>query len=268
VLSDRVALVTGAARGIGFSIARKFAEHGCHIVLNTHRDLSEYEGGTERVESIVDLGVECRVVKADVTSGQEVADLVNGTITEFGKLDILVNNAAFAPHPKSLFDIPEEEWDRTLAVNLKGAFLLCREAGRHMVAAKYGKIINISATSGKSPVVNLAHYNSAKAALHMLTQEVALELAPFNVAVNCICPGIIQTELVESVIPPGVSKERFFKKFGEMNIPMARVGQPEEIANAALFLASEMSSYITGDILMVSGGSPLFRTTLPQPDNQ
>jgi 3-oxoacyl-[acyl-carrier protein] reductase len=267
MLDNRVALITGAARGIGFAIAKKFAEHGCDIVLNTHRDIGEYEGGTERVKRIADLGVQCRAVKADVTSSQEVADLVNGTIAEFGKLDILVNNAAFAPHPKSLFEIPEEEWDQTLAVNLKGAFLLCREAGRHMVAAKYGKIINISATSGMSPVVNLAHYNTSKAGLHMLTQEVALELAPFNVAVNCICPGIIRTELVESVIPPGVSKERFFKRFGETNIPMARVGQPEEIANAALFLASELSSYVTGDILMVSGGSPLFRTTLPQPDN-
>jgi 3-oxoacyl-[acyl-carrier protein] reductase len=267
VLADRVALITGAVRGIGFSIARKFAEHGCHIVLNTHRDLSEYEGGAERVASIADLGVECRALQADVTSSQEVTDLVDGTIREFGKLDILVNNAAFAPHPKSLFDIPEEEWDRTLAVNLKGPFLLCREAGRHMVSARYGKIINISATSGMSPVVNLAHYNSSKAGLHMLTREVALELAAFNVTVNCICPGIIQTELVESVIPSGVSKERFFRKFGEMNIPMARVGQPEEIANAALFLASEQSSYVTGDILMVSGGSPLYRTRLPEPDS-
>lgn len=267
MLDNHVALVTGAARGIGFSIAKKFAEHGCDIVLNTHRDLGEYPGGAERVKSLEDLGVRCRVMKADVTSSREVADLVNGTIAELGKLDILVNNAAFAPHPKSLFEIPEDEWDQTLAVNLKGAFLLCREAGRHMVAAKYGKIINISATSGMSPVVNLAHYNSSKAGLHMLTQEVALELAPFNVNVNCICPGIIQTELVESVIPPGVSKERFFDAFGKMNIPMARVGQPEEIANAALFLASELSSYITGDILMVTGGSPLFRTNIPQPEH-
>ncbi|MBW1944976.1 MAG: SDR family oxidoreductase [Deltaproteobacteria bacterium] len=262
MLKDRVAIITGAVRGIGLGIAKKFAENGCHIVLNVHPDQSEE--GVKKAKDIEGLGVTCMSVGADISDSKQVADLVRKTIGTFGKTDILVNNAAVAPHPKSVIDIPEEEWDLVLAVNLKGAFLLCKEVSPFMKQAGYGRIINISATSGIAPTIRDAHYNSSKAGLNMLTKDVAVELAPFNVTVNSICPGIIRTELTESVVPPGVDKTEFFASITKVNIPMERPGYPEDVANAALFFASDLASYVTGETLLVAGGAPLFRARIPE----
>jgi 3-oxoacyl-[acyl-carrier protein] reductase len=264
MLKDKVAIITGAAKGIGFGIAKKFAANGCHIVLNVHRDLKEYKNGINKKIELDQLGVKCLVVKADVSDGKQAARLIAEAIDIFGKIDILVNNAAYAPHPKSITDISEEEWDKVIDVNLKAAFLLCKEVGPYMKQARSGKIINISAVSGLSPLINDAHYNSSKAALNMLTKDVALEFAPFNINVNCICPGIIVTELVETLVPEGINKIAFFDTFARANVPMEKVGYPEDIGNAALFFASDLSAYITGEVLIVGGGVPLFRTSMPQ----
>lgn len=264
LLKDRIAIITGAAKGIGYGIAKKFAENGCHIVLNVHRDMKEYEGGLEKIKAIESFGVKCVAIKADVSNSKEVKEMVKETVSRFEKIDILVNNAAFPPHPKSLVDIPEEEWDQVLDVNLKGTFLMCKEVVSYMQKAKYGKIINISAISGLMPVIPDAHYGASKAGIQMLTQDLALDVAPLGINVNCICPGVIITELLEKVVPPGMDKNAFFDKFAKVNIPMQRPGYPEEIANAALFLASDLSSYITGQILVVAGGAPLTRTRSPQ----
>jgi 3-oxoacyl-[acyl-carrier protein] reductase len=262
MLKDKVAIITGAVRGIGFGIARKFAENGCHSVLNVLPDQSEE--GVKKAKDIEDLGVTCMCVGADISDSTQVADLVKKTTEAFGKVDILVNNAAVAPHPKSVIDIPEEEWDLVLAVNLKGAFLLTKEVGPFMKQAGYGRIINISATSSLAPTISDAHYNSSKAGLNMLTKDVAVELAPFNVTVNSICPGIIRTELTESVVPPGVDKTEFFAHITKVNIPMERPGYPEDVANAALFFASDLASYVTGETLLVAGGAPLFRARITE----
>jgi len=264
LLKDRVAIITGAAKGIGYGIAQKFAENGCHIVLNVHRDLKEYEGGTEKIKKIEAFKVKCLALKADVSNSKEVAGMVKETINRFGKIDILINNAAFPPLPKSLVNIPEEEWDTVLNVNLKGAFLMCKEVVPYMEKVKYGKIINISAVSGLTPVIPNAHYGASKAGIQMLTQDLALDLAPLNINVNCICPGVIVTELLNKVVPPGMDKKAFFEKMTKKNIPMQRPGYPEDIANAALFLASDLSSYITGHILVVAGGAPLTRLAPPE----
>jgi 3-oxoacyl-[acyl-carrier protein] reductase len=265
MLKGRVALITGAAsvKGIGFGIAKKFAENGCHIILNDIREPDK--GLLSEVKILEESGLKCHVVMADVSDSKQVTQMIKESTNKFGKIDILVNNAAFAPHPKSIIDIPEEEWDKVLAVNLKAAFLLCREVSPYMKKASYGKIINISAVSGLSPIISNVHYNSSKAALIMLTKDLALEFAPFNVNVNCICPGLIVTELTES-IAPGRDEEKkvFFEAFAKNNIPMQRAGYPENIANAALFFASDLSSYITGEVLAVAGGVPLFRTGLPK----
>ena len=133
-----------------------------------------------------------------------------------------------------------------------------------MQKVKYGKIVNISAVSGLMPVIPNAHYGASKAGMQMLTQDLALDVAPLGINVNCICPGVIITELLEKVVPPGMDKNAFFDKFSKVNIPMQRPGYPEDIANAALFLASDLSSYITGQILVVGGGAPLTRTRPPQ----
>jgi 3-oxoacyl-[acyl-carrier protein] reductase len=263
MLKDRVAIITGAARrGIGFGIAQKFAENGCHVILNDILELDEEV--LIRVERLKELGIECHFVRADISDSKQVAKIVKENIDTFGKVDILVNNAAYAPQPKSIIDIPEEEWDKTLAVNLKGAFLLCREVVPYMKQARYGKIINISAASGLSPGIMDAHYNSSKAGLIMLTKDVALEFAPFNINVNVICPGIIATELTETLAPQGVDKTEFLEALARKNVPMQRLGYPEDIANAALFFASDLSSYITGEVLLVGGGSLLVRLSLPE----
>jgi 3-oxoacyl-[acyl-carrier protein] reductase len=264
MLKGRVAVITGAAsiKGIGFGIAKKFAENGSHIILNDIREPDEET--LSELKKIENSGTKTLFIAGDITDSKQVAKLVKNTIDTFGKVDILVNNAAYAPAPKSILDTPEEEWDRVLAVNLKGPFLLCKEVGLHMKQAKYGKIINIAAVSGLAPVIPEVHYNSSKAALIMLTQDVALDFAPFNVTVNCICPGIIVTALTESVVPKGMDKKIFFQNMTKLNIPMQREGYPEDIANAALFLASDLASYITGQVLIVGGGAPLSRVKIPE----
>jgi NAD(P)-dependent dehydrogenase (short-subunit alcohol dehydrogenase family) len=264
MLENRVALVTGAAsvKGIGFGIARKFAESGCHIVLNDILDPDEEL--VQEIEKLGASGIRFHMAKADVSDSGQVAEMVKEVTNIFGHLDILVNNAAFAPMPKSVLDIPEEEWDKTLDVNLKGAFLLTKAVGPLMKENKFGKIINISAASGLWPSLPDAHYNAAKAALIMLTQDTSLDLAPFNVTVNCICPGVIITALTETVVPEGMETEAFFSAMTKKNIPMQRPGYPEDIANAALFFASEMASYITGQTICVGGGAPLTRLVIPE----
>jgi len=264
MLKGRIAIISGAAsaRGIGFGIAKKFAENGCRIILNDIRELDEEALG--KVKRIEEFGIKSHFIKADVSDSKQVASLVKETIDAFGKVDILVNNAAYAPYPKSIIDIQEEEWDKVLSVNLKAAFLLCKEVGPYMKQTKYGKIINVSAVSGLTPLINDAHYNSSKAALNMLTKDVALEFAPFNVNVNCICPGVIHTELTESIVPEGIDKTEFFETFAKINVPMQRVGYPEDVAKAALFFASDLASYITGEVLVVGGGVPLFRSSTPK----
>jgi 3-oxoacyl-[acyl-carrier protein] reductase len=264
MLKDRVAIITGGAKGIGFGIARTFAEHGCNLVLNVHHRIEDYEGGPEKVKSLKSLGIECFVVSGDVSNSGEARRLVQETIQKFGKIDILINNAAKAPFPKSILDVTEEEWDTVIDINMKAAYLLCKEVGPYMKQARYGKIINISAVSGTSPLISNVHYNSSKAGLNMLTKDVALEFAPFNINVNCISPGIIATELLETVVPKGMSKEVFFDGFAKSNVPMMRVGYPEDIAKVALFFASDMSSYITGEILLVAGGVPMSRSHMPE----
>jgi NAD(P)-dependent dehydrogenase (short-subunit alcohol dehydrogenase family) len=263
MLKDKVAIITGVARvkGIGFGIAKKFAENGCHVVLNDIREPDQEV--LNELKNWEKSGIKSQVVIANISSSKEVTKLVRETVNLFGKIDILVNNAAFAPRPKSILDISEEEWDKTLSVNLKGPFLLSKEVLTYMKKARYGKIINISAASGITPLITDAHYNSSKAALNMLTKDMALEFAPFNINVNCICPGIIVTELVESLVPKGMDKAAFFEAFSKNAAPMQRVGYPEDIGNATLFLASDSANYITGEVIVVGGGVPLFRATPP-----
>ncbi|MBI5444311.1 MAG: SDR family oxidoreductase [Deltaproteobacteria bacterium] len=261
MLKENVALITGAAsaKGIGFGIAKKFAENGCHLVLNDVRELDEPALGTLR--ELEGSGIRWLFAKADVSDAAQVKSLVQAALDVFGRIDVLVNNAAVAPLPKSVADIPVEEWEKVLAVNLKGPFLLTREVGPHMARRGSGRIINISATSGLMPAIMDAHYNSAKAGLIMLTKDTALEFAPANVTVNCICPGVIVTGLTETVVPPGVEPWAFFEGLTKRIVPMKRPGTPEDVAKAALFFASELGSYVTGEALLVAGGAPLTRLT-------
>ena len=255
LLSNRVAIITGGARGIGRGIALKFADEGCSIVIS---DVLANEA-EKTVEEISQKGRETIFLKCDVSSSSQVQDTVDQTISRFGKVDILVNNAGIAGAIKSIVDVSEEEWDRLLAVNLKGVFLCCKAVVPYMKEKGYGKIINISSSAAVAPPAPLIHYSAANTGVLGLTRDLALELAPFNICVNAILPGLIPTDMYDNlqVFPPGVNKESVFAEMAKMMAPMQRVGTPEDIAGAALFLASDLSAYVTGDRIIVGGGYPL-----------
>ena len=255
LLSNRIAIVTGGARGIGRGIALRFAEEGSSLVIV---DVLAREARQTEKE-ISKKGREGVFIECDVSNSSQVKDMVNQVVNKFGKVDILVNNAGIGPLPKSITDISEEEWDRVLAVNLKGVFLCSKVVVPHMKEKRHGKIINISSMGAIAPPGPNSHYSAAKAGILGLTRDLALELAPFNICVNAILPGAIRTDMFEQIIPPGANKEDFFMEMGKMFAPMQRMGTPEDIAGAALFLASDLSGYVTGDRLLVGGGSPLMR---------
>lgn len=255
LLSDRVAIITGGARGIGKGIALKFAEEGCRTVI---ADVLETEA-RETVEQVSERGVKGGFLRCDVSDSAEVQDAVGQVLMEFGKIDILVNNAGIGGFPQSITEISEEEWDRLLAVNLKGVFLCCKAVVPHMKERRYGKIINISSLGAIAPPAPNIHYSSAKAGILGLTSDLALELAPFNICVNSILPGAIRSEIWDPLIPPGINRDDFFEEVGKTVAPMQRVGTPEDIAGVALFLASKLSDYVTGDRILVGGGAPLIQ---------
>ena len=255
LLSNRVAIITGGARGIGKGIALKFADEGCSIVIT---DVLVNEG-EKTVKEISQKGREAIFLKCDVSSSSQVQDTVDQTISKFGKVDILVNNAGIAGAIKSIADVSEGEWDRLLAVNLKGVFLCCKAVVPHMKEKGFGKIINISSSAAVAPPAPLIHYSAAKTGVLGLTRDLALELAPLNICVNAILPGLIPTDMYDNlqVFPPGVNKESVFAEMAKVIAPMQRVGTPEDIAGAALFFASDLSGYVTGDRIIVGGGYPL-----------
>jgi NAD(P)-dependent dehydrogenase (short-subunit alcohol dehydrogenase family) len=253
LLSNRVAVITGGARGIGRGIALKFAEEGCSVVIT---DVLAEEA-KRTVEEVHNKGREGIFVKCDVSNSGQVQRMIDQVIKKFGKVDILVNNAGIGGVPKSITEISEEEWDKLLSINLKGYFLCCKAVVPHMKNKGYGKIINISSMAAISPPAPTINYSAAKAGVLGLTLDLALELAPFNICVNAILPGAIPTDMWNPTIPPGFNKEDFFKEVGKMASPMQRVGTPEDVAGVALFLASDLSGYVTGDRILVGGGAPL-----------
>jgi NAD(P)-dependent dehydrogenase (short-subunit alcohol dehydrogenase family) len=253
LLSNRAAIITGGARGIGRGIAYKFAEEGCSPAI---ADLEDEEAEKTLAE-ISKKGGDGLFVKCDISDRIQVQDMVTRIIKTFGKVDILVNNAGIGPLPRSIADVSEEEWDRVLAINLKGVFLCCQAVVPHLKEKGFGKIINISSMAALAPPAPNIHYSSSKAGVLGLTRDLALELAPFNICVNAIVPGAIRTDMYDRLIPPGASKEGFFTELGKSVAPMQRIGTPEDIAGAALFLASDLSGYVTGDRIIVGGGSPL-----------
>ncbi|MBN1322186.1 MAG: SDR family oxidoreductase [Thermoleophilia bacterium] len=254
LLEDRVAIVTGGAKGLGRGIAERFAKEGAGVTL---ADIAVPEA-EETQRAIEATGGRALAVKCDVTSADQVREMVAATIAAFGKVDILVNNAGSllgVPGATNLATVTEEAWDRVVDLNLKGAFLCSREVVPHMQAKGYGKIINMSSMGAIHPPMPTPHYNSAKAGLLGLTYDMATEFARHNIHVNAILPGPIRTTFYDkatgSMTPE--ETEAFFAMLGGM-VPLQRVGTPEDIAGAALFLASDLSSYVTGVALPVAGG--------------
>jgi 3-oxoacyl-[acyl-carrier protein] reductase len=241
-----VALVTGASKGIGRAIALEMAREGADVVVNYNQ--SE-EKAREVARAVEDLGRKVLLQKADVSRAADVEGMKKQVLREFGRVDILVNNAGTHFHLKT-WEMDEKEWSRVLGVNLDGVFLCSKAFSQEMRERKWGRIVNISSIIAFTGTDHEAHYGASKAGVVGLTKALALELAPYNVTVNAIAPGWIETDMTSAAT--GDEK----KKALEM-IPLRRFGQPEDIATAAAFLASEKASYITGQTLHVNGGEAL-----------
>jgi NAD(P)-dependent dehydrogenase (short-subunit alcohol dehydrogenase family) len=256
LLKDKVAVITGAAKGMGKGIALKFAEEGCDVVVCD----VDIAGAQSVADDIKALGRKSLAVNMDITKSPEIEEMVARVIREFGRIDILVNNAGGVPGTHgagSSETITEEEWDRILALNLKGPFLVCKVVLPTMKKNRSGKIINLSSMGAVSPAVSVLHYHSAKAGILGLTINLAFELAPLNICVNAIVPGPIETPFWDALMPRGPERDAFFSALAKKEVPLGRIGSPKDIAGVALFLASELSDYVTGQVLHVAGGQPL-----------
>lgn len=256
LLENRVAIITGGAKGIGRAIALKFAGEGCDIVVNA----MHIEGARKVAGEVRALGRKSLAIGADVSNSAQVNDMVARTIKKFGKIDILVNNAGGISLAKggAIENTTDDDWDRIVDINLKGQFLCCRAVIPYMKKNKYGKIINVSSMGAIHPPAPIVHYHSAKGGVISLTSNLAFELAQSNITVNAILPGPIRSEFFNEMLKGMNEKEgKAFFKMLDRRVPMQRMGMPEEVAGVALFLASDLSSYVTGEAINVGGGLPL-----------
>ena len=247
-LTGKVAVVTGAARGIGAATARRLAGDGATVAVV---DLDEART-KETVDAIVDAGGSALGVACDVSDESAVTAAAGRIVAETGSIDILVNNAGLL-RDNLVFKMSLSDWDTVMGVHLRGSFLWVREAQKTMVAHRWGKIVNLSSTSALGNR-GQANYSAAKAGLQGFTKALAIELGPFNINVNAVAPGFIETEMTRATAArTGIDFEDM-KKRGEQNIPLRRVGRPEDIANVVSTLCSEDTSYVTGQVIYVSGG--------------
>lgn len=243
-LENKVAVVTGGGSGIGQAIAILFAKEGAKVVVAGRR-LEALQSTAAEIEK---LGQEALAVTADVSSFSSVQNLVQKTLEKFGRIDILVNNAGIYL-PGDAVSTTEEDWDKVLAIDAKGAFLCSKAAIPSMIERGKGKIINTASIAGLFGFEGSLAYCAAKGAVVNLTKEMALDLGPKNINVNAIAPGIIETDMTQGFLQDENAKKGFLNK-----IPMGRIGKPLDIAYAALYLASDESDFITGEILVVDGG--------------
>ena len=245
-LEGKVAIITGSNRGIGKGIAIAFAKEGCKVVVSNYKEDNE---GEEVANEIKKLGSNAIFIKADVSKDKDMKNLIEKTVKKFGKLDIIVNNAGILVFG-SVKELTEKDWDRQMSVNLKGAFFGTKYAVEQMVKqGKGGRIINISSIAGLVGFPGISAYCASKGGLTELTREVALDCAKDGITVNAINPGVIVTDMTKSMLADKATKKMLFE-----NTPVGRVGKPEDIGNAAVFLALDESSFITGHNLVVDGG--------------
>jgi 3-oxoacyl-[acyl-carrier protein] reductase len=249
-LRDRVSLITGASRGIGRAIAITFAREGSDVIVNYVRNK---EKADEVVDEIAGMGRRAIAIQADVTSKEGVFDMVGRAIREFNKIDVLVNNAGIVWKPSNILETSEEEWERVLAVNLLGTYYCIQASVPHMIGRRYGKIINIASLAGiGTTFLEQAAYGPSKAAVINLTKRLSYELGQHNINVNAIAPGLVRTEILNSG-RSGEDVEKAFREVAKL-AALNRVGEPQDIANVALFLASDESSFMTGQVLVADGG--------------
>ena len=243
-LSGKIALVTGAGRGIGFHTALALAKYGADVIVSS-RTVSELETVAGAIE---DMDRRAMIQSADITDVNQIRSMVDAAIETFGRIDILVNNAGIN-RPQPAVDVTEENWDLIMDTNLKGLFFCAQAVGRVMIEQKYGKIINISSDAGSVGLLKRTAYCASKGGVNLLTKVLALEWAPHNVNVNAIAPAFIETPLTEPMF-----RDQEFREYVLGNTPLGRVGQPEEVSGAVVFLASKASEYMTGHVMLVDGG--------------
>jgi len=244
-LSGKVALVTGGSRGIGFATAKILSENGATIVITARNQ--------ERLEKAISKIPNSMGIAADIRNSNDVKNVVNKIIEKLGKLDILVNNAGIFPKIKRLHEIDEDEWNEVLDVNLTGQFRFTKEAIPHLQKTS-GSIINISSDAGIKAYqgFNADAYSASKAALILLTKCWALEYSKDKIRVNCICPGVVDTDMTKPFL-----KTQKDKEFMNSEHPIGRIGQPDEVGKAVLYFASDDASWTTGAVLAVDGGESI-----------
>lgn len=243
LLEGKTAVITGSGRGIGKAIAMKFASFGADIVIN---DIPQSEYADETCEEIKKLGVKAIVVKGDVRNVDDVKNLIDTTIKEFGKIDILVNNAGIT-RDGLMLRMSEEDWDLVLDINLKGAFNCIKSAARPMMKQRGGSIINITSVVGIMGNPGQANYSASKAGLIGLTKTTAKEFASRKIRCNAVAPGFIASAMTDKLDDD--TKAKYLAA-----VPLSEFGKPEQIADVAAFLASDMSNYVTGQVINVDGG--------------
>lgn len=242
LLSGKTALITGASKGIGKAIAVRFAQEGANVAFTY---LSSVEKGQALEAELTAFGIKAKGYRSDASDFKAAEELVNGVVAEFGSLDILVNNAGIT-RDNLLMRMTEEAWDEVIGVNLKSCFNTVKAATRPMMKAKSGSIINITSVVGIKGNAGQANYAASKSGIIGFTKSVALELGSRNIRANAVAPGFIETEMT------AVLDEKTVQGWRD-GIPMKRGGQPEEVANACVFLASDMSSYVSGQVIQVDG---------------
>ncbi len=245
-LEGKSTIVTGASRGIGAAIAIAFAEAGADVALAA-RSTSDIEQLASKIEA---LGRRAIPITTDVTNPDDVRACVERSIEAFGKIDVLVNNAGGTKFMAPVIDLRPDGWHKAIALNLDSVFMFCQEAGRHMVARGSGSVINMSSVAGVHGAPSLAYYSAAKHAVVGLTKTLAMEWGDAGVRVNALCPGWVRTELNRPFWSDPATAASFVQ-----NQPIKRWGEPDEIASAAVWLASDAASYVTGSTIVIDGGA-------------
>jgi 3-oxoacyl-[acyl-carrier protein] reductase len=242
-LKEKVAIVTGGTKGIGKAICLLFAEEGARVVANFSKDVAAAE---ELMKEVQSKGLHIGLFKADVTQFDQVKEMVEETFTQYGRIDILVNNVGLI-RDNFLMLMSDDDWDSLIKANLNSLFYCCKMVIRKMIPERKGKIINISSISGILGTSGQVNYATTKGGMISFTKSLARELGPFNIHVNAVAPGLIESEVVSKM--PKEKVEAIIKSSS-----LGRIGKPEEVARVVLFLASEQSDYITGQTIIVDGG--------------
>jgi len=247
-LAGKVALVTGASRGIGRSVVELFAELGASVAVKYVRDV---EAANEAVAKAKTRGIKAVAIQGDVSTLEDGSRVVKETLEHFGRLDFLICNAGIW-EGDAVESISEELWDRTIAINLKGTWTVCRAAVPVMKQQEFGRIVIVSSTAGQRGEAKVSNYAASKGGQISFTKSLAVELAPFGINVNCVAPGWVETDMNDGVFSDKARLESILQ-----TIPLRKIGQPDELAAPIVFLCSKWASYITGEVLNVNGGSVL-----------